>query len=203
MKRTVHDVRPRLQVVTQVVRLQRVIGIRANTVPDHWLPPSRGIVLTAAPANDTGRARAQVDDVLLNRHGVDEIQAASAVTVEVRYCMPLVICACRLAGRRKRRCARTARPSSAVDAVVARTAPGTPAAADALAGRQRGQRGLTDHGALATLRASTSGVSPVTTTVSVRAPTRSSALIVATKLGVSSNPSRLNVANPASVKLRE
>ena len=53
----------------------------------------------------------------------------------------------------------------------------------------------------ATLRASTSGVSPVTTTVSVNAPTRSSALIVATKFCVSSNPSRLKVANPGSVNV--
>ena len=55
----------------------------------------------------------------------------------------------------------------------------------------------------ATLRTSTSGVSPDTVTVSDKVPTRSSALIVATKLGIRSSPSRLNVVNPVSVKVTE
>jgi hypothetical protein len=47
-----------------------------------------------------------------------------------------------------------------------------------------------------TLRTSTSGVPPETVIVSVRAPTASSALTVATKFDESSSPSRLKVENP-------
>ena len=48
---------------------------------------------------------------------------------------------------------------------------------------------------------STTGVSPVTVIVSSSAPTRSSALTVATKVPVSSMPSRLTVENPGSVNV--
>ncbi len=50
---------------------------------------------------------------------------------------------------------------------------------------------------------STTGVSPVTVIVSATAPTRSSALTLAVNEPVSSRPSRLTVANPASVKVTE
>jgi len=50
-----------------------------------------------------------------------------------------------------------------------------------------------------TLRVSTSGVWPETTIVSAISPTFMSALVVATKLGASCRPSRLNVVNPGSV----
>jgi hypothetical protein len=48
---------------------------------------------------------------------------------------------------------------------------------------------------------STSGVWPVTVTVSSRAPTFKSALMVATKFEGSSTPSRMIVEKPVSVKL--
>ena len=48
---------------------------------------------------------------------------------------------------------------------------------------------------------STMGDSPVTVTVSSSAPTLMSALTFAVKPDVSSMPSRLTVANPASVKV--
>ena len=50
---------------------------------------------------------------------------------------------------------------------------------------------------------STTGVSPVTVTVSCTPPTRRSAFTVAMKLPVSSMPSRLTVLKPGSVKLTE
>jgi len=49
---------------------------------------------------------------------------------------------------------------------------------------------------------STIGVSPVTVTVSVTVPTRSSPLIVVTPAPVSSMPSRLTVVNPESVNVK-
>ena len=48
---------------------------------------------------------------------------------------------------------------------------------------------------------STIGDSPVTVTVSVTAPTRSSAFTVAVNEPVSSMPSRLTVVKPGSVKV--
>jgi hypothetical protein len=48
---------------------------------------------------------------------------------------------------------------------------------------------------------STTGVSPVTVTVSETAPTRMSALIVVTPAPVMSTPARLMVAKPARVNV--
>ena len=48
---------------------------------------------------------------------------------------------------------------------------------------------------------STTGLAPVTVTVSSSAPTRRSALTVAVKPVLSSIPSRLTVLNPGSVKV--
>ncbi|MND00738.1 hypothetical protein D3C83_194590 [compost metagenome] len=52
-----------------------------------------------------------------------------------------------------------------------------------------------------TLRTSTSGVAPDTITVSDTAPSLSSTLTVATKLDVSSSPSRRRVVNPGRVNV--
>ena len=82
------------EVVAQVVRLQIVIGIGAE---DRARPPvaalARNRVDGGAGELILSRARrAQVDDVLLNRDRVDEVQPAAAVAVEIRCtCMPLVI----------------------------------------------------------------------------------------------------------------